>query len=108
MDVARHSLSKLVLLNVIAEVGGLARPRSVRETIEANREELLCYGTLPLVTATLQTGNGALKEVQEYWLNEEQALVTDNMAHSHIKFLASRGRGRRVGQDGQCFGSAQF
>jgi hypothetical protein len=59
----------------IGEVGGLARPRSVQEVIEANRDELLCYGSLPALTAMIEVGKGAQREVQEYWLNEEQSLA---------------------------------
>jgi hypothetical protein len=58
----------------IGEVGGLARSRTVREVIEANRDELLCYGELPVLTATSHYGAGA-RQVQEYWLNEEQSLA---------------------------------
>jgi hypothetical protein len=58
------SSAKILDANADGEVGGLARPRKVRETIEANREELLCYGVLPLLPAEVVTSHGARHQVQ--------------------------------------------
>ena len=56
---------------------GQGRERRIQEMIENPKvmAELLRYGTLPTRTATLRTGNGAMKEVQEYWLNEAQCTL---------------------------------
>lgn len=53
---------------------GFDRPRKIRELIERNRAELERYGRLPHRGATSHDGPGA-RPVQEYWLNEAQALL---------------------------------
>ena len=46
----------------------------IRELIKRNNVELERYGGLPCRTATSHDGPGA-RTVEEYWLNEEQALL---------------------------------
>lgn len=64
----------------LAERAGLARPRKVREVIEANRLELEAHGPLsvrPRRVRTQMPGGFAFREVDvfETWLSEPQALA---------------------------------
>lgn len=54
---------------------GMARPTNIRQTVEANLEELGQYGTVHAERAPFETGNGTVKETKVYRLNEEQALT---------------------------------
>jgi hypothetical protein len=60
-----------------AERAGMAQPRNIRQTIEANREELERNGPIynRTVCVRLSRPNGGYedREVTEYWLNESQA-----------------------------------
>lgn len=58
----------------IAKRLGFTRPRKVRELIERNMGELLRFGTCPAVGRVIKGARGSTK-VNEYWLNEEQALL---------------------------------
>jgi hypothetical protein len=59
----------------LGESLGFDRPRNIRDLIERNLEELRTYGPTPHRTAMVMIGSGAKRNVQEYWLNEEQALL---------------------------------
>jgi hypothetical protein len=43
---------------------------TARHRIDDNKDEFLELGTLPLVGAPLETGNGAVMVVEDYWLDE--------------------------------------
>lgn len=53
---------------------GMRRERVIRELIRTNMKEISDLGRLPAIPATSHDGSGA-KQVNEYWLNEEQALL---------------------------------
>lgn len=59
----------------IADRLGFERPRKIRELIERNLEELQRYGLTPHRGAPIVSGKGRVSDVQEYWLNEPQALL---------------------------------
>jgi len=54
---------------------GFDRPRNIRDIIARNASELHTYAPLPRRAAMVEIGSGAKREVAEYWLTEEQALV---------------------------------
>lgn len=54
---------------------GLSRPRDIRKLIDRNRAELEGYGLLRQRGAPIKSGKGRIQEVQEYWLNEGQAML---------------------------------
>lgn len=54
---------------------GFERPRKIRDLVERNLDELKTYGPTPHRGAMVEIGSGAVREVQEYWLNEEQAIL---------------------------------
>jgi ribosomal protein S18 acetylase RimI-like enzyme len=62
----------------LAERLGFERPRKVRELIEANLQEINAFGCAPRRGAHIEiegpNGGFRKQEVQEYWLNEPQAL----------------------------------
>jgi hypothetical protein len=57
-----------------AETLWYERPRDIRKLTERNELELGGYGSLRHRGAVITAGKGAQHEVQEYWLNEAQAL----------------------------------
>ena len=59
----------------LAERLGFERPRKIREIIERNLAEIETLGSSPRRGAMIQVGKGAERAVEEYWLNEEQALL---------------------------------
>jgi hypothetical protein len=59
----------------LAEALGFERPRAIRQLIERNIAELERYGPSPHRVAMVEIGSGAEREVQEYWLNERQAVI---------------------------------
>ncbi|WP_315764477.1 hypothetical protein [Bradyrhizobium sp. SZCCHNR2009] len=60
---------------LLAEKLGFERPRVIRELINRHQDELEAYGDLaPRNTAQLRD-NGASHVVEEYYLNEQQALL---------------------------------
>ncbi|WP_114094459.1 hypothetical protein [Thalassospira xiamenensis] len=59
----------------LGESLGFDRPRKIRDLIERNLEELRTYGPTPHRGAMVMIGSGAKRNVLEYWLNEEQALL---------------------------------
>ncbi|MFO1150964.1 MAG: hypothetical protein U1E62_21525 [Alsobacter sp.] len=70
-----HEGEPRVLDLQLAEALGLGRPRVIRELIARNKAELGRYGPTPCRTAMVRIGSGAQREVQEYLLNEPQALL---------------------------------
>lgn len=67
---------------VLGKVLGMARPRKIRELIERHMHVLLKFGTCPTM-GRVERGN----EVQEYQLNEEQAvyIVTQSDAPNALE-----------------------
>ena len=61
---------------------GFQRARKVREIIERNSDELKTYGTIALRRGDVSIGSGAKREVTEYLLNEEQALLICMLART--------------------------
>jgi predicted DNA-binding protein len=59
----------------LGEALGFERPRKIRELIEANLEEIEGFGLTPRLGAPIRSGKGRITEVDEYWLNEPQALL---------------------------------
>ena len=59
----------------LAEALGFGQVRDIRKIIERNIEELLIHGPSRQRGAMVEIGSGAKREVQEYWLNEQQALL---------------------------------
>ena len=59
----------------LAEVLGYDRARKVRDLIVRHRPEILTHGPLPQVTAMVEIGSAARRSVDEYHLNEAQALL---------------------------------
>ncbi|KZC97216.1 hypothetical protein [Thalassospira xiamenensis] len=59
----------------LGECLGMARPRDIRKLIERNTAELEGFGPLRHRGAMVEIGSRATREVKEYWLNEEQALL---------------------------------
>lgn len=60
---------------LLAERLGYKRSRAIRQLIESNREELAAYGDIATRHGVVEIGNGALKEVTEFFLNEHQCLL---------------------------------
>lgn len=54
---------------------GFSRAREIRKLVERNLAELQSFGPLRQHGAMVAIGSGAKREVQEYWLTEEQALL---------------------------------
>lgn len=59
----------------LGEVLGFQRPRALRQLIQSNETELLLHGSLPRVVAMIAAGKGARRAVEEFHLNEAQALL---------------------------------
>jgi hypothetical protein len=59
----------------LADRLGFDRPRKIREIIERNIEEIQTFGPAPRRGALLVRPQGGAVDVEEYWLNEEQALL---------------------------------
>lgn len=59
----------------LGEVLGFSAPRLVRRVIKTNREEILSHGSLHQTDAMVVIGSGARRAVEEYHLNEAQALL---------------------------------
>ena len=59
----------------IAERLEFSRPRDIRQLIERNLPEIGRYGAVPRRAVQVTSGNNRMTEVQEYHLNEEQALL---------------------------------
>jgi hypothetical protein len=57
----------------LGEVLGFERNYKIRELIERNIQEVESFGSCPRRGGMIEAGKGAKREVQEYWLNEEQA-----------------------------------
>ncbi len=54
---------------------GYQRDRKIRDLIERNLEEIQSYGPLPRRGAMVDIGSGAKREVEEFYLNRDQALM---------------------------------
>jgi predicted DNA-binding protein len=66
----------------IAERLGFERPRKIREIIERNIKEIEGFGPAPRHGAMVGVGSGAKREVEEFWLNEEQALLVSVLSRA--------------------------
>lgn len=93
----------------IAERLGYSRPRKIRELIEANLAEIEGFGTAPRRGAPFTSGNGTVQEAEEFWLNEEQALLVAALAKTKnaaavramlIRCFVAWRRGHLLGADG--------
>lgn len=60
---------------LLADRLGYRRSRNIRELIERNRSELEAYGNIAVRHGAVEAGNGAIKEVTEFHLNEHQSLL---------------------------------
>jgi len=54
---------------------GFSRDRVVRDLIKRHLPELETHGLAPRIAAPIVSGKGRVQHVQEYWLNEAQALL---------------------------------
>ncbi len=59
---------------LLGEKLGFERPRNIRPLIKNNLDELGGFGSVPTRPAMVNIGSGAQREVDEYWLNESQAI----------------------------------
>lgn len=59
----------------LGEVLGFSQPRFVRRVIKANLDELLMHGLACQVSTPIRSGKGRAQVVEEYYLNEAQALL---------------------------------
>lgn len=59
----------------LAEALGFEQDRDIRKLIRRNILEIELYGPSRRRGAMVEIGSGAKRKVQEYWLNEEQALL---------------------------------
>jgi hypothetical protein len=59
----------------IADRLGFSQPRDIRKLIKRHSAELEQFGPSRHRGAMVDIGSGAKREVQEYWLNEGQALL---------------------------------
>jgi hypothetical protein len=64
----------------LAERLGFRRPRVIRELIQRNIKEIEAFGPAPRRTAPISSGKGRVTGVEEYWLNEEQALLVASLS----------------------------
>lgn len=60
---------------LLADRLGYSRSRDIRQMIERNRAELEAYGNVAVRCRAVETGNGSIKEVTEFYLNEHQSLL---------------------------------
>lgn len=60
---------------LLADRLGYSRSRDIRQMIERNRDELQAYGNVAVRCRAVETGNGSIKEVKEFYLNESQGLL---------------------------------
>ncbi|PKR57466.1 hypothetical protein [Thalassospira lohafexi] len=76
-DLEKHTAETKprICVRRLGERLGFDRPRKIRDLVERNIEELKTYGSTPHRGAMITIGKGGQREVQEYWLNEEQALL---------------------------------
>jgi hypothetical protein len=58
----------------LAETAQMGQPRNIRAVIKKNETDLRRYGVLHVRNAEVVTSHGARHQVQEYWLNEGQAV----------------------------------
>lgn len=58
----------------LAERLGFERPAKIRDLIKRNLEKLNTFNHIPTVARCLNLGNGAKREVQEYYLDRKQSL----------------------------------
>jgi len=58
----------------LAERLGFERPRKIRDMIKRNEAKLLKFGGCPTVGRCLEVGNGAKQTVDEFYLNQKQAI----------------------------------
>ena len=64
----------------IAERLGFGRTRDIRKLIERCQDELETYGPLARHRGASISGKGRVVETEEFWLNEEQALLVSVMS----------------------------
>ena len=59
---------------LLAEHLGFAQPRDIRKIIKRNDAKLLKFGQRATVARRIEGGNGTTQEIQEYYLNQKQAI----------------------------------
>jgi hypothetical protein len=59
---------------------GYGRPDSIRKLIKRHEAHLNDFGPLLHDVAMVEIGSGALKKVDEFWLNREQAIYLTTQA----------------------------
>lgn len=58
----------------LAEKLGFDRPGDIRKLIKRNEEKLKKFNHIATVARCIELGNGAKREVSEYYLNQKQAI----------------------------------
>ena len=58
----------------LAERLGFDQPRDIRKLIKRNEDKLLKFGHRATVARCIEIGNGAKREVEEFYLNQKQAI----------------------------------
>ena len=66
----------------LAEKLGFDRPRKIRELIERNMDEIENIGALRRGVNKIRSGKGRVTEVEEFYLNEEQALLVSVLSNA--------------------------
>jgi hypothetical protein len=68
----------------LGETAMMGQPRHIRAVIKNNEADLLRYGRLAVRTTTSHIGAGA-RDVQEYWLNEGQAVRVLTLLKTRVR-----------------------
>lgn len=66
----------------LAEKLGFSRPRVIRELIERNMAEIENFGAVRRGVNKIRSGRGRVAEVEEFYLNEEQALLVSVLSNA--------------------------
>nr|WP_303705419.1 hypothetical protein [Brevundimonas naejangsanensis] len=66
----------------LAEKLGFKRPRVIRELIERNMGEIENFGAVRHGVNKIRSGRGRVTEVEEFYLNEEQALLVSVLSNA--------------------------
>jgi len=77
----------------LADRLGFERPAKIRDLIKRNEEKLKRFSVIPTVGRRVDLGDGASREVQEFWLNQQQATFicmkseTDNAFEVQVEIV---------------------
>ena len=58
----------------LAEQLGFDQPRDIRKLIKRNHDKLLKFGVCATVARCIEVGNGVKREIDEFYLNQKQAV----------------------------------